>query len=110
MYIPSSSSWFLRSTLLRRLDQWSFTSVIWGIAALSLLFLTLPTVIVLITSLGAGVTLRFPPPGFSLKWYVSLLDLPEIHETALISLKLAILTTIICVALGICPALGLVKK
>ncbi|WNZ24128.1 ABC transporter permease [Leptolyngbya sp. NK1-12] len=111
MYIPNlSDSSPLKPDYLRQLDQWSFTGVMWSVTVSSLLFLTLPTVIVLITSFGAGETLRFPPSDLSLKWYISLLDLPEIHETALTSLKLAFLTTVICVVLGVCAALALASS
>jgi putative spermidine/putrescine transport system permease protein len=97
--------------MFRQLDQRSFTAIIVGISGLSLLFLTLPTLIILITSLGAGETLRFPPPGLclSLKWYISLLDLPEIRETALTSFKLAMLTTLSCSILGVCASVALIS-
>lgn len=108
--ISSTGSFSSQSDPLRRIDQRSFTGIMWGATILSLLFLTLPTVIVLITSLGAGETLKFPPPGLSLKWYVSLLELTEIHEATLTSFKLALLTTLICVVLGLGAALALANS
>lgn len=41
-----------------------------GLVALTLLFVTLPSVVVLITAFNEKALLMFPPEGFSTKWFV----------------------------------------
>ena len=52
----------------------SFKLVMWGLATLCFLLLVLPTVVVVVVSFTSGFSLKFPPPGYSFKWYVALLD------------------------------------
>ncbi|WP_088889414.1 ABC transporter permease [Leptolyngbya ohadii] len=79
-------------------------------AAIAMLFLTLPTIVVLVASFSSGETLKFPPPGFSLRWYASLINFPEIHEAAWNSFLLASLTTLVCVTLGVAVSLPLTRS
>jgi putative spermidine/putrescine transport system permease protein len=44
--------------------------------------LALPTLVVIIVSFTSGFSLRFPPPGYSLKWYAALLDAWQLHFAA----------------------------
>ncbi|OKH25479.1 ABC transporter permease [Chroogloeocystis siderophila 5.2 s.c.1] len=79
----------------------------WGIAIFSLIILSLPTVIVLIASFSSAQTLRFPPTGFSLQWYLALFDYPELWSAAVTSLQAALWTTLICIVLGVCASLAM---
>jgi putative spermidine/putrescine transport system permease protein len=88
-------------------DRLSFNWVMGGIAAFSLVLLTLPTLIVLISSLSSAQTLRFPPPGFSLQWYSALFDYPELWTAAITSFQVALWTTVLCVVLGIGASLAM---
>ena len=45
-----------------------------GIAALAVLLLLAPTVVVIVVSFTNGYSLKFPPPGYSLRWYAALVD------------------------------------
>ncbi|HEY9698894.1 MAG TPA: ABC transporter permease [Trichocoleus sp.] len=107
MSVTSSTVVRSNSRNLTKLDRLSFQWVIWGIAFFSLAVLTLPTVIVLISSFSSARTLRFPPPGFSLQWYSALLDYPELWTAAATSFQVALLTTIGCVVLGVCASLAM---
>lgn len=91
-------------------EQLSFRIVITLGAAIAILFLTLPTIVVLVTSFSSGETLKFPPPGFSLRWYAALINFPEIHAAAWNSFLLATFTTLVCVTLGVAASLALSRS
>lgn len=89
----------------------SFALVCGGLAALGLVMLVGPSLIVLLTSFTAGYSLRFPPVGLSLRWYAALLhDSPEIVQAFLLSLRLAAAATAIGTVLGVAAALALARR
>src|SRR6202012_1663071 len=61
----------------------------------------------LITSLTASESLRFPPPGLSLRWYYALLDADQMQRAAWNSLIIAFWTTIISAVLGTAASLSI---
>jgi putative spermidine/putrescine transport system permease protein len=96
-----------QSDSLEKIDRLSFTWVMWGIAIFSIILLTLPTLIVLIASFNSAQTLRFPPPGLSLQWYIALFNYPELWTAAVTSFQVALWTTVICVVLGVCASIAM---
>lgn len=88
----------------------SFTVVMYGLAAICLALLLLPTLVVIIVSFTSGFSLRFPPQGYSLRWYAALLDAWQLHFAAANSFKVAIWTTIISVVLGVSAALAVARS
>ncbi|HIE4272040.1 TPA: ABC transporter permease [Pseudomonas aeruginosa] len=72
-------------------------------------FLLLPIVFIVLLSFGSSQWLVFPPPGWTLKWYGQFFANPEWMESALASLKVAVLTTLCAVALGLPCAFALVR-
>lgn len=88
----------------------SFKIVIYGLAAISLALLLLPTLVVIIVSFTSGFSLRFPPPGYSLKWYAALLDAWQLHFAAANSFKVAVWTTLLSVVLGVAAALAIARS
>ena len=54
------------------------------------MILIAPTLIVIIVSFTNGFSLKFPPPGYSLRWYAALIDAWQLHFAALNSLKIAL--------------------
>src|SRR5471030_16019 len=76
----------------------------------AMVFLIAPTVIVLITSLTASESLKFPPPGLSLRWYFALLDADQMQRAAWNSLVIAIWTTLISVVLGTAASIGIARS
>ena len=94
-----------------RLERWSFNGLFGLIGGIATLLLVAPTVIVLITSFTNAFSLKFPPPGYSLRWYAALIiDSPEIVAAALTSLKVAASATAISVLLAVAAALVLVRR
>ncbi len=81
-----------------------------AIAVFAIVFLIAPTVIVLITSLTPSESLKFPPPGLSLRWYYALLDADQMQRAAWNSLVIAIWTTLISVVLGTAASIGIARS
>lgn len=93
---PSALGWRLRGGLL----------LITGAIAAVLL---LPIVFIVLLSFGSSQWLVFPPPGWTLKWYQQFFANPEWMQAALASLKVALLTTLVSVALAVPCAFALVR-
>jgi len=76
----------------------------------AMVFLIAPTVIVLITSLTASESLKFPPTGLSLRWYTALLDADQMQRAAWNSLVIAVWTTVISVVLGTAASIAIARS
>lgn len=77
--------------------RWTIGALGWSAAIL----LTAPTVIVVIASLTGEQSLRFPPRSYSFRWYAELWsESPDILRVARESVKVALVTTLICAVLG----------
>lgn len=94
----------------RGIEWLSFQVVLYALALASLVLLVAPTVVVLMTSFTSGFSLRFPPPGYSLKWYAALLDAWQLHFAAWNSLQVAFWTTLLSVVLGTGAALAVARS
>jgi putative spermidine/putrescine transport system permease protein len=75
----------------------------------NLVFLGLPTLIVLLASFTAGNIITFPPKGLSLQWYAKLLSQVEYRGAFLRSLYVAIVCTLISLPAGTLAALALAR-
>jgi len=84
--------------------------VLFGVAALAVLLLLAPTVVVIVVSFTNGYSLKFPPPGYSLRWYAALADAWQLQFAALNSLKVAVGATTLCVLLGVPAAMGIARS
>lgn len=76
-------------------------------ALVEFVFLILPSLIILVVSLGANQIISFPPTEYSLRWYTSLLDQPQYVEPFVNSVFVATFCTILSIPIGIATALGL---
>jgi putative spermidine/putrescine transport system permease protein len=92
------------------LSALGFHACMWGIAGLSLLLLLAPTVVVIVVSFTDGYSLKFPPPGYSVRWYEALLDAWQLHFAAWNSVKIALATTLSSVLLGVTAALAIARS
>jgi len=72
-------------------------------------FLILPTFVVVPISLSAGDFLAFPPPGWSLKWYVSYFSQPPWLHATLLSFQVAVVTMLASTVLGTLAAYGVLR-
>ena len=72
-----------------------------------LVFLILPSLIILVVSLGSGEIISFPPTELSFQWYASLLDQPQYVQPFVNSVIVATFCTAISIPIGIVTALGL---
>jgi putative spermidine/putrescine transport system permease protein len=88
----------------------SLRLVFGALAAIAIVFLVGPTVIMLLTSFTASQSLKFPPDGLSLRWYVALLDADQMQAAAWNSLVVAFWTTLLSVVLGTAAALGIARS
>lgn len=68
-------------------------------------FLLLPLVVVVLASVSGGEVLRFPPEGFSLKWYVRFFGNESLLPALLFSLRLALISAITVSVLATLAAL-----
>lgn len=80
------------------------------LAAVALIFLVAPTLVILITSFTDSESLRFPPTGFSLRWYEALLDADQMQRAAWNSLQIAVWTTLLCVLLGTPASIAMARS
>ena len=74
----------LGRTMVRVSDA-LYLLTIGALAGLALLILVGPVIIVLLTSLTEGRSIKFPPSGLSLQWYELLFDpvsSSQIHQAA----------------------------
>jgi len=89
--------------------KWSTKAAIGRSAATALigailLYLSLPAVVVALTSFTETETLAFPPQGFTWRWHLKALAYPEFQRALQNSLLIALLTSIIATVVGTCFA------
>ena len=89
----------------RRLGAFAF----YGIAGAILAFLILPSLLVVPMSFSATTFLRFPPSGFSLRWYEAYFSDPGWVDATLFSLQIALMTTVTSAVIGTMAAFSLVR-
>jgi putative spermidine/putrescine transport system permease protein len=94
----------------RDLDTISFNAVIGALALSGIVLLIAPTLVVIIVSFTSGFSLKFPPPGYSLRWYYALIDAWQLHFAAANSVKIALWTTLLSIVLGVAAALGIARS
>lgn len=80
-----------------------------AIAVLGLLYLVLPVLMVFPLSIEPGAILRFPPQGFSLRWYGEYFQNEAWIESTILSFQIALGASGIATVTGTLAALGLAK-
>ncbi|WP_342641532.1 ABC transporter permease subunit [Rhodoligotrophos ferricapiens] len=73
------------------------------------LFLLIPLLVVVFVSFTPTTYLRFPPSGFSTRWYGQFFNDRDWLQSAWLSFQIAALTSIAATALGLLTAIGLVR-
>jgi putative spermidine/putrescine transport system permease protein len=92
------------------IEYWSLRVAFGLLAAVAMIFLVAPTLIVLLTSFTATESLKFPPDGYSLRWYLALIDADQMQRAAWNSLIVAVWTTLICIVLGTLASIALARS
>jgi putative spermidine/putrescine transport system permease protein len=88
----------------------ALTAVLGAIATIATLLLLAPTVVVIVLSFTNGFSLKFPPPGYSLRWYAELWNAWQLHFAAKNSLIVALWATGLSVVLGVAAALAISRS
>ncbi|MCK0198141.1 ABC transporter permease [Ancylobacter sp. 6x-1] len=78
-------------------------------AVLVLIYLVLPTLVIVPLSFSSDTFLRFPPSGFSLRWYESFADSTDYQLAILNSLKIGVPAALLATVLGVMAALAVVR-
>lgn len=80
-----------------------------AVVALILVAIVAPLVVPILMSVSDTPYMRFPPQGFTLRWYGKVLADPEVRSSMLVSVKLAITATVGALIIGLPCAIGLVR-
>ena len=83
---------------------------LWGTFWLLVVFLYAPLIILVIFSFNDREFVSFPWEGFTIRWYQTFLDNPNIFESLRVSLKVAVLTAAITSVLAIPASIALVRR
>ena len=86
-----------------------FRFVLYTHAGLVCCFLLLPVVFIALLSFGSSRWLIFPPPGWTVKWYVELIEDPRWLQSMWLSLQLGLCVMAASVILGGAAAVTLVR-
>lgn len=76
------------------------STLFWTAVVAILLYMTIPAVVVLMTSVNPTEVMEFPPQGFSLRWYQKALTYPDFQSAFKTSLIVMLLSSTIAVVLG----------
>ncbi len=79
------------------------------IIVLEVIFLMLPTLIVLVVSFQGGDLVRFPPDDFSLRWYAQIPGEQRFIDAFYRSVAVALFCTLLSIPIGILTGLGLIR-
>jgi putative spermidine/putrescine transport system permease protein len=80
---------------------------LYALGALVLLFLVLPSLLVIPLSFSDSRYLAFPPPGWSTRWYAAYFGAVEWRDATIVSFIAALATMVIATVLGTLAAYGL---
>jgi len=91
-------------------EAMSLRFVFTALTAIAVVFLIGPSLIVILTSLTASQSLKFPPDGLSLRWYVALLNADQMQQAAWTSLVVAFWAAVLSAVLGTAAALAISRS
>lgn len=78
-------------------------------AVLIVLWLILPTLVIVPMSFNEASSFNFPPKGFSTRWYENFFTDPNWMKALFSSFQVAVLTMVIATSVGVLASLGLSK-
>ena len=80
-----------------------------SLAVAGYVVMIVPIMFVVATSFTSGRVLTFPPQGFSLQWFRAAAEYAPFRDSMVSSLILAVVATVIALALGVPVALGMYR-
>ncbi|MBM3572397.1 MAG: ABC transporter permease [Alphaproteobacteria bacterium] len=89
--------------------DWIGGGLLWALAGFTLLLLMAPSLIVIATSFEPRGYISFPPSGFSLRWYESILNNRQLIDSVGVSLAVAAWVTGVTLLLGIPAAFASIR-
>ena len=94
----------------RNWEALSFPIAMTAIAVLALILIVSPSLVVVIVSFTSGFSLKFPPPGYSTRWYVELWNAWQLQFAARNSVVVAMWSTALSIVLGVAAALAISRS
>ncbi|WP_316183753.1 MULTISPECIES: ABC transporter permease [unclassified Bradyrhizobium] len=94
----------------RNWEALSFQIVMTVVAVLALILIVSPSLVVVIVSFTSGFSLKFPPPGYSTRWYVELWNAWQLQFAARNSVVVALWSTGLSIMLGVAAALAISRS
>ena len=94
----------------RNWEALSFQIAMTAIAVLALIMIVSPSLVVVIVSFTSGFSLKFPPPGYSTRWYVELWNAWQLQFAARNSVVVAMWSTALSIVLGVAAALAISRS
>lgn len=83
--------------------------VVTAVAVVLVIFLLMPTLVIVPLSFSSESFISFPPPGFSLRWYRAFVQSPEYQMAILNSLKIGLPAAALATVMGTMAALAVVR-
>jgi putative spermidine/putrescine transport system permease protein len=80
---------------------------LYALGGLVLLFLIAPSLVIVPMSFSGSTLLQFPPESWSLRWYEAYFGSIEWRDATIVSLKVAIMTTLVATPIGTAAAYAL---
>ncbi|SHH00392.1 putative spermidine/putrescine transport system permease protein [Kaistia soli DSM 19436] len=102
----------MRKSWTSHLSSISYGLFVYGLGALFLGFMVVPVLISLSMSFTSGQTLKFPPPGLSLRWYAALLDPVQseiVQQAAWNTLQIAVFAVLASLVFAVPAAFGMAR-
>lgn len=93
--------------------DWPLAALIAALAAVAMLVLVGPVLVVVLSSFSTSAALKFPPPGLTLRWYAELFDPARssvIQAAALNSLIVALCAAALATVLATAAALAIARN
>lgn len=75
-------------------------TLFWVIVSCILFYMTIPAIVVVMTSFNPGEILSFPPNGFSLRWYEKALTYPDFRIAFRTGLIVALISSTLALVIG----------
>ena len=81
-----------------------------SVTAATVLYLSLPTIVIVVASFSAGRQIAFPPDGFTLHWYGDMLSSGTVWETLRNSLFVGVVSVVVDVAVAVPAMLAIHRR